>query len=126
MRHIGSCEERGSGVDRAINKCEIYQLPAPNIQNEDDYTRVTMYAPKLLSQMEISDKIRAVYQHCTLKYVTGDFMTNESIRKRFGIEDKNYSTASRIIKMAIEAGVIKQLNPDSKANRYQKYVPYWV
>lgn len=126
MRQIGICEERGSGVDRAIDACEIYQLPAPNIQNEDDYTRVTMYAPKLLSQMEISDKIRAVYQHCTLKYVTGDFMTNESIRKRFGIEDKNYSTASRIIKMAIEARAIKQLNPDSKANRYQKYVPYWV
>lgn len=126
MRQVGICEERGSGVDRAINACEIYQLPAPNIQNEDDYTRVTLYAPKSLNQMEINDKIRAVYQHCALKYVTGEFMTNESIRKRFGIEDKNYSSASRIIKLAIEAGAIKQLNPESKANRYQKYVPYWV
>ena len=126
MRQIGICEERGSGVDRAINACEIYQLPAPNIQNEDNYTRITLYAPKPLNRMEANDKIRAVYQHCVLKYVTGESMTNESIRKRFGIDDRNYSQASRIIKIAMETKAIKQLNPDSKANRYQKYVPYWV
>ena len=53
-------------------------------------------------------------------------MTNESIRKRFGIDDRNYPAASRIIKAAVEAGVIKPSNPELKANRYQKYVPYWV
>lgn len=125
MRQIGICEERGSGVDRAIMACELYQLPAPNIQNEDNYTRVTLYAPKSLSGMENTDKIRAVYQHCVLKYVMNEYMTNESLRTRFGIEDKNYSTASRIIKLAIKTGVIKQLSPELKANRYQKYIPYW-
>ena len=75
--------------------------------------------------MENTDKIRAVYQHCVLKYVMNEYMTNESLRIRFGIEDKNYSTASRIIKLAIKTGVIKQLSPELKANRYQKYIPYW-
>lgn len=126
MRQIGICEERGSGVDRAIDACEIWQLPAPDIQNEDDYTRVTLFAPKPLNQMETKEKIRAVYQHCVLKYVAEDSMTNESIRKRFGIDDKNYPAASRIIKAAVEAGVIMPSNPELKANRYQKYVPYWV
>lgn len=38
MRRMNFCEERGSGVDRAILQCEIYQLPAPLFTNEETYT----------------------------------------------------------------------------------------
>ena len=126
MHQFYICEERGSGVDRAIDACEEYQLPAPNIQKEDDYTRVTLYATETLNQMTNEDKIRAAYQHCVLQYIMKDYMTNESLRKRLGIKQENYSTASRIIKQAISAGAIKPLDPASRANRYQKYIPYWV
>ena len=43
------------------------------------------------------DKIRACYQHCCLKYISTDFMTNQTLRNRFGIAEKNYSLISRII-----------------------------
>ena len=53
---------------------------------------------KELKDMDKSDRIRACYQHACLRYVVfREQMTNESLRKRFEIDDKNYSMASRII-----------------------------
>lgn len=126
MRRVNVCEERGSGIDRTISLCEVYQLPAPDFFKEQNYTRVVIYAPKTLRQMSKDDKVRAAYQHCALKYVTNDgYMTNESLRKRLNISDKNYPTASKIISDAIEVGVIKPYDPSLRANRHQSYVPYW-
>ncbi|MDD3308289.1 MAG: transcriptional regulator, partial [Acetobacterium sp.] len=57
------------------------------------------------------------YQHCCLKYVSSDFMTNQTLRQRFQIEEKNYSTASRIIADTIGAGLIKDYDPVSKSKK---------
>jgi len=45
MRRMNICEERGSGIDRAIEAIERLQLPAPKFIKEEDYTRVFLYAP---------------------------------------------------------------------------------
>jgi len=42
-----------------------------------------------------------------------------------GIDEKNYSTASRIIKDAIDAGLIKVSDPENKSNK-KKYIPFWA
>lgn len=76
--------------------------------------------------MDKNDKLRACYQHCVLKYVAGAYMTNESLRSRFGIESRNYSTASRIIAEAIEAGFIKYYDPNNNSRKYAKYIPIWA
>jgi len=77
------------------------------------------------SKMERKDKVRATYQHCCLRWVCRDFMSNATLRLRMGIEEKNYSSASRIIKDTIEAGLIKVSDPDNKSNK-KKYIPYWA
>ena len=76
--------------------------------------------------MDRNDKIRAVYQHASLKWVSNDFMTNQTLRERFSIDDKNYSMASRLIKDALIAGAIKEADTDSKSKKYAKYLPYWA
>jgi len=124
MRRMNFCEERGSGVDRAIEQCEIYQLPAPDFTENNDFTRVTLFAPKTMRQMNREDKIRACYQHCCLLYVTGEKMTNETLRKRLNIEDKNYPTASKIIADTINAGLIR-LDENSKSRKFAQYIPNW-
>jgi len=124
MRRMNFCEERGSGVDRAIEQCELYQLPAPDFTKDVDYTRVTMFAPKTMRQMNKDDKIRACYQHCCLQYVTGEKMTNESLRRRFDILQENYSIASRIIADTIGEGLIK-LDDTSRSRKYAQYIPIW-
>ena len=47
-----------------------------------------------------------------------------SLRARLGIENKNYPMASRIIKDALEARVIKEENPDGGSRH--NYIPYWA
>jgi len=124
MRRMDFCEERGSGVDRAIEQCELYQLPAPDFTKDVDYTRVIMFAPKTMRQMNREDKIRACYQHCCLQYVNGEKMTNESLRKRLEILPENYSIASRIISDTVSEGLIT-LDENSRSKKYAQYLPIW-
>jgi ATP-dependent DNA helicase RecG len=126
MRRVNICEERGSGIDKVIFECEYYQLPAPKFIEGDNYTRVIIYSHKTLRQMDKDDKIRACYLHSCLKYVSGEHMTNQSLRERFGIEEKNYSMASRIIAEGIKSGLIKDYDPDSTSKKHAKYIPYWA
>jgi ATP-dependent DNA helicase RecG len=125
MRRLNICEERGSGIDKVVHECEFNQLPAPQIVVGDNYTRVTLYSHRSLRQMDKQDKVRACYLHSCLKYVSGEFMTNQSLRERFGIEEKNYSIVSRIITDTINAGLVKDYDSDNKSKKYAKYVPYW-
>lgn len=126
MRRLGICEEKGSGIDKVISYNEIYQLPAPEILIQEKHTKVIMYSYKTLNQMDKKDKVRACYQHCCLRYVSNDKMTNQSLRDRFKIEDKNAAIASRIIKEALLAKVIKEDDPESNSRKYKKYVPFWA
>lgn len=72
------------------------------------------------------EKIRACYQHACLKYVSNEKMTNQSLRERFKIQDHNYSIASRIIRDAIEEGVLKEDDPTNKSRKYASYIPFWA
>ena len=47
-------------------------------------------------------------------------------RDRFKIEDKNAAIASRIIKEALNAKVIKEDDPESNSKKYKKYIPFWA
>jgi ATP-dependent DNA helicase RecG len=75
--------------------------------------------------MDKEDRIRSCYLHACLKYVNRDFMTNYSLRERFGIAPKNSATASRLIKEALNKGVIRAYDRDA-APRMMKYVPFWA
>lgn len=125
MRRVGICEERGSGVDKVVEETESYQLPAPIFEIVEENTRVLLFAHQPLNRMDKGDRIRACYLHACLKYVTRDYMTNSSLRERFGIDPKNSAVASRIIKDTLDAGLIHLRDPDT-SRKYTKYVPYWV
>lgn len=125
MRRIGICEERGSGWDKVVFQTELYQLPAPLPESGEDYTRVVLFAPRPLSKMDKADRIRAVYLHACLRYVNRDYLTNTSVRERFGIEPQNIASASRLIREAVEAGFIVPYDPNA-APKLMKYVPVWA
>jgi predicted HTH transcriptional regulator len=125
MRRADLCEEKGSGIDKVIANNERFRLPAIQILTGELRTTVTIFAYQKLSEMSRKDKISACYQHCCLRYLQNEKMTNQSLRERFEVEEKNYSTISRIIRDTFEAGLIKDEDPDNKAKRYSKYLPYW-
>lgn len=126
MRRLNICEERGSGVDRAIEAIEEYQLPAPKFIKGEEYTRVIMYSLIPLANMDREDRIRACYQHTCLHHVNNQIVNNQSIRKRFNISKNNYPIASKIITETIDAGLIKLSDPESNSKKFANYVPYWA
>jgi len=126
MRRIKVCEERGTGIDKVIGAVEMSQLPAPSFITEETFFKVTLYAPRSLRQMNRDDKVRACYQHCCLKHVSNSVMTNETLRNRFQIEEKNYSIASRIIADTIDSKLILPSDPNNKSRKMASYIPFWA
>lgn len=125
MRRIGICEERGSGVDKVVFQTEFYQLPAPIFEVSGETTRSVLFAHRPLNRMDQADRIRACYLHACLKYVNREYLTNTSVRERFGIEPKNSATASRIIKEAVDAKEIVPYDTGA-APKLMKYIPWWA
>jgi ATP-dependent DNA helicase RecG len=125
MRRIGICEERGSGVDKVVFETELYQLPAPLFKTHEHATQAILFAYKPLIEMDLNDKTRACYLHACLRYVQRDYMTNSSLRERFGIEQQNSATASRIIRDTLKEGLIKPYDPD-QSRKHARYLPDWA
>lgn len=126
MRLLRICEEKGSGVDKVITAIEEENLPAPEYEEYEDSIRVILYAHKEYSKMTEEERIRATYQHCSLKYVNKEFMTNTTLRERFRIDKNNSSIVSRLIASSIEKGLIKDFDPDGNTKKFKKYIPYWA
>ena len=125
MRRLKICEELGTGWDKIIISCELYQLPAPKIDLYEENTKVSLFAPVPYNAMSPEDKMRACYQHACLKQTQGEQINNTSLRERFGLEQKSTPAISRLIRDSVAAGLIRQYDPDT-APRHMKYVPYWA
>jgi len=125
MRRINICEERGSGIDKVVYQTEVFQLPAPIFRVANGSTVSILFAHKKLREMNKQDRIRATYLHACLRYIQNDFMTNTSLRERFGIEVRNRSLVSKIINEALMAEKIK-IYDETVGTKAREYVPWWA
>ena len=129
MRRFDICEERGSGIDKVVAEIERFQLPAPVFEVPPESTRAILFGPKPLAKMDRSERVRACYLHACLKHVNGESLTNTSLRKRFAIKAATSasaaSTASRYIREAIEAELLKPADVQA-GRRRMRYVPFWA
>jgi len=126
MRRMRICEEKSSGIDKVVNAAEMYQLPAPDFQSAHRRTLVVIYGPKDFEDMGREDRIRSCYQHCVLKWVMSERMTNQSLRERFHLPEAKSASVSQVIAATIEAGLVK---PDEKmggSKKFARYVPFWA
>lgn len=126
MRRLRICEEKGSGIDKVIHAVEIYQLPAPDFRIADHRTTAILFAHKAFEEMGGDERVRAAYQHCCLRYVMNERMTNQSLRERFKLSEAKAETISRVIRDAVNAGRIKPDDPANRSKRYARYVPFWA
>ena len=125
MRRARICEERGSGIDKVVSQVESFHLPAPLFEVPPGFTRAVLFAYKDLADMDEAERLRACYLHACLKYVMRDFLTNASLRERFGIRQNNKAVASRRIREAVDAGMIKPFD-ENAGRKFMKYVPFWA
>lgn len=126
MRRLGICEEKGSGVDYVVQAAELFQLPAPDFRVGEKRTSAILFSHKAFEDMDRNDRIRATYQHCCLRYVMNEKMTNQSLRERFNLPEKKSEAVSRAIRDSVEAGKIKLTDPEQTSLRYRSYIPFWA
>lgn len=125
MRRLRMCEELGTGWDKIVTACELMQLPTPEIQVYADNTKVTLLSFVPYAMLSAEAKLHACYFHACISYINQEAMNNSSLRKRFGVDEKNSSSISRLLKDAVGKGLIRPVDPDT-APRYKRYVPYWA
>ncbi len=123
MRRMGMCEEQGSGLDKVIASVEMFQLPPPLFREEGNAMQVVLYGPRNFAQMTPEERTRACYHHAVLKFLTGERMKNATLCERFGIESRNASQASVVIKKAKEIGLIREADPEHPR---AGYIPWWA
>lgn len=126
MRRLRICEQQGSGIDRAIQAIEFYQLPAPQFREGHHSTSVIIYGLMGFEEMNHKDRINACYQHCALKCVMGEPMNNQSLRERFGLQKSEATKVSQVITATIREGRIKQDPTAGPSRKYARYLPSWA
>jgi len=125
MRRLKMCEELGSGWDRVVMVCEMRTLPAPKILLYEENMKVVMFSEIPFTNLPPEEKLWSCYSHACVKYVSNEPITNKSLRERFGVETSSSASISRLIKEAVNKGLIKPLDPDT-APKHMKYIPYWA
>jgi predicted HTH transcriptional regulator len=123
---MGICEEKSSGIDRVVQNAELYQLPAPDFRIASSRTLVIIFGPKDFDDMDRDDRIRACYQHCALKWVMSERMTNQSLRDRFRLPESKSALVSQVIAATIEAGLIKADEKVGTSRKFARYLPFWA
>lgn len=125
MRRMGICEELGTGWDKIAIECEVHQLPAPRMEIYEESTKVVLFSEMKFADLSIEDRVWGCYLHACIKYIQGEYLTNASLRKRFGLKDSSSGMVSRIIRETVAKGYIRPFDPDT-APRYMKYIPEWA
>lgn len=125
LRIVHICEERGSGFDRIEEGMRDLTIPAPKVETSENYARTKLYWHERLSDWSKEEKIRTCYLYTWYCYVSEIEVSNAVLRVRFGIEEKNKASMSRIIKETMAAGYIK-LSDKNAAPKLRKYIPYWA
>ncbi|MEX2215360.1 MAG: hypothetical protein WD768_14605 [Phycisphaeraceae bacterium] len=68
----------------------------------------------------------AIYQHCALRWVMREHMTNQSLRERFNLPERKSATVSQIIAATIDAGIIKLDERVGSSRKLARYLPAWA
>ena len=125
MRRMGLCEEKGSGIDRVVQAAEAMVLPAPQFREDCNRVSVVVGRPKPFAEMDRNERMLACYQHAGLRRVMNDFMTNQSLRARFGLAESASAAISRVLQDAVKAGLVRSIGPLDSDRKRRRYVPYW-
>lgn len=126
MRRMGICEEKSSGIDRVVESAEIFQLPPPDFRSGFRRTEVVICGPKPFEDMDRDERVRACYQHCVLKWVMRERMTNQTLRARFHLPESKSVTVSQVIAATVEDRLIKPDQSVGESKRFARYLPGWA
>lgn len=126
FRRYKICEERGSGLLKAGLQVELYGLPPIQFEAGPTHFKVTLYCPRTFAQMSPQERLNACYQHAVLKHFSDGAMTNQTLRERLKMSERQRSMVSILIQEAVDRKLIKSADPENKSRKYAEYVPAWA
>ncbi len=126
FRRFNICEERGTGFIKTVAAIELFGLPPLGFEEGENYFKVTLFAPKTFAEMSPNERIEACYQHAVLKHLSSSAMTNTSLRERLKMSERQRPQVSKLIKEAMEQGIIKSKDPENKSTKFAEYIPSWA
>ncbi len=126
FRQYKICEERGSGLEKAVQAIEIFGLPPLRFEEGENYFRITMFSPRKCKDMSPEERVQACYQHAVIQHLANKGMTNSSLRERLKMSERQRPQVSVLIKTAIKKGFIKPKNPENVSSKFAEYIPYWA
>lgn len=121
MRLARICEERGSGVDKAVSAAEERVMPAPKFEASGGSTRVTLLTRRPYGDMTRDEVLNACYLHACLLYLKGERMTNATLRGRLGLPSCGGGTGFRLRSSSCRRGVGLQQWDQVFAEKQRKY-----
>lgn len=119
-------------VDRETGAYSIRRLGAlllaENLEDFPDIRRkaARVFGPLPFGSMGRDHRIRACYQHCALRWVMGEQMTNQSLRERFKLAKSKTASVSQIIAATMDAELIKPTGSNGQSRKYARYAPFWA
>ena len=125
FRRAELSEERGSGWDKIELACGDFFLPAPRITEYPNATRVIMVSHKLYKDMSVEERLWTCYIHACYLQTLGRHLTNASLRERLNLPESGQAMTSRLLKSAVEKGLIKSFDSDA-GTKSRSYLPYWA
>lgn len=112
------------GIDRALENIEKQQTDAPEFIVKTRSTTVELRKGRF-EDMGMKERVNAAYLHCCLQTAKGGFLTNSSLRERFGLSKAKTAVTSQVIAAAVDAGLIF-LDPATKGSRRTaRYLPFY-
>lgn len=112
------------GIDRALENIEKQQTDAPEFIVKTRSTTVELCKGRF-EDMGMKERVNAAYLHCCLQTAKGGFLTNSSLRERFGLSKAKTAVTSQVIAAAVDAGLIF-LDPATKGSRRTaRYLPFY-
>lgn len=112
------------GIDRALENIEKQQIDAPEFIVKTRSTTVELRKGRF-EDMGMKERVNAAYLHCCLQTAKGGFLTNSSLRERFGLSKAKTAVTSQVIAAAVDAGLIF-LDPATKGSRRTaRYLPFY-
>ena len=127
MQRCSINEERGSGYDRILDSTGESGLLSPRIVNQSNqFTKVILFSKIPFESVMMEDRIRTCYMHASLAFIRSEELSASDVRRIFGLTSKESAKTARIIRTALDAGLIKVSNPSETAAKDIRYIPYWA
>lgn len=126
LRIARICEQRGSGVDRALGQIEEMIKPAPEFRSLEATTLVTMPLRRDFSELSMPDRVWAAFLHACLRHQSGARMTNSTLRERFGLAAGQSALVSQTITAAIDHNLVVRDPASGTSKRGAAYLPYFA